>query len=315
MATDSPTTGTAQVNGTLWGSAARDWAGVQEGQFRAGYQAVLAHCGVGDQTDYLDAGCGAGMAAQLAAALGARVSGFDAAAALLDIARERVPAGDFRTADLESVPFADASFDVVTGFNSFQFAGDPLRALTEARQVARPGGKVVVMTWGQPEGMEAAAIVSSLRPLLPAPPPGAPGPFALSDEAKLRAFAEAAGLTPQAVVDVDSPWFYPDEATALRGLGSSGVAARPTARLWHRSGKPTGRSGSGPPAGFWSRGPDRAPLAHLPIAAARACNAAASAASAAPLTSLMDASGPRTSSIGKSAGAIPPAPAGQLTDG
>lgn len=137
-----------------------------------------------------------------------------------------MPAGDFRTADLESVPFADAAFDVVTGFNSFQFAGDLLRALTEARRVTRPGGKVVVMTWGQPEGMEAAAIVSSLRPLLPAPPPGAPGPFALSDEAKLRAFAEAAGLTPQAVVDVDSPWFYPDEATALRGLGSSGVAAR-----------------------------------------------------------------------------------------
>ncbi len=140
--------------------------------------------------------------------------------------RERVPAGDFRTADLESVPFADAAFDVVTGFNSFQFAGDLLRALTEARRVTRPGSKVVVMTWGQPEGMEAAAIVSSLRPLLPAPPPGAPGPFALSDEAKLRALAEAAGLTPQAVVDVDSPWFYPDEATALRGLGSSGVAAR-----------------------------------------------------------------------------------------
>jgi hypothetical protein len=51
MAAGNPTTGTAQVNGTLWGSAARDWAGVQEGQFKAGYQAVLAHCGVGDQTD------------------------------------------------------------------------------------------------------------------------------------------------------------------------------------------------------------------------------------------------------------------------
>jgi hypothetical protein len=28
------------------------------------------------------------------------------------------------------------------------------------------------------------------------------------------------------VVDVDCPWSYPDEATALRGFGSSGVAAR-----------------------------------------------------------------------------------------
>ena len=129
-------------------------------------------------------------------------------------------------ADLEAVPFDAGSFDVVTGFNSFQFAADPVRALAEARRVAVPGGRVVVMTWGRPEGMAAAAIVGALRPLLPPPPPGAPGPFALSDEVKLRDFALAAGPSPEAVVDVDSPWYYPDAATALRGLGSSGVAAR-----------------------------------------------------------------------------------------
>ena len=229
MTTDNPATGTARVNGALWGSSARDWASIQEGQFRAGYEAVLAHCGIGPETAYLDAGCGAGMAAGIAASRGAKVSGFDAADALLAIARERVPEGDFRVADLESVPFDDASFDVVTGFNSFQFAADPVRALAEARRVTRPGGMVVVMTWGRPEGMEAAAIVASLRPLLPPPPPGAPGPFALSEESKLRAFAEAAGLTAEAVIDVDSPWSYPDETTALRGLASSGVAARAAA--------------------------------------------------------------------------------------
>lgn len=226
MATGNPTTGTAATNGPLWGASARDWASIQEGQFRAGFEAVMEHCGVGAGTDYLDAGCGAGMAAGIAATRGARVRGFDAAEALLEIARERVPEGDFRVADLEEVPFEDASFDVVTGFNSFQFAANPVRALEQARRVAKPGGKVVVLTWGQPEGMEAAAIVASLRPLLPAPPPGAPGPFALSDEERLRAFAESAGLKAERVVDVESPWRYPDEATALRGLASSGVAAR-----------------------------------------------------------------------------------------
>jgi SAM-dependent methyltransferase len=226
MTTATPATGTAGVNGQLWGASARDWADIQEGQVRAAYEAVLAHCGVGSGHDYLDAGCGAGMAAHLAAARGARVAGFDAAGALLAIARERVPDADFRVADLEDMPFADDSFDLVTGFNAFQFAGNPARALAEARRVARPGGRVVVLTWGNPEGMEAASILAALRPFLPAPPSGAPGPFALSDEDRLRAFVADAGLKPEDVVDVDCPWSYPDEATALRGFASSGVAAR-----------------------------------------------------------------------------------------
>ena len=55
---------------------------------------------------------------------------------------------------------------------------------------------------------------------MPPPPPGAPGPFALSDEQALRKFAADAGLTPGELFDVDSPFVYPDEATAIRGLNS-----------------------------------------------------------------------------------------------
>lgn len=224
--TDDRKPRTADTNGALWGQCARDWADIQEGQFAAGYHAALDAAGVGQGTRMMDAGCGAGSAAALAAARGARVAGVDAAAPLLDIARQRVPGGDFRIGDLEDLPFPGAAFDVVTGFNAFQFAGNPAVALAEARRVTRPGGRVVVMTWSTPEGMEAAAIVGALRGLLPPPPPGAPGPFALSEESRLRAFAAEAGLAALGVQDVDSPWFYPDLATALRGLGSSGVAAR-----------------------------------------------------------------------------------------
>jgi hypothetical protein len=94
---------------------------------------------------------------------------------------------------------------------------------------------IVIMTWGEPGGMEAASLVAALKPLLPAPPPGAPGPFALSDEAALRRFAAAGGLTPGAVFDVDTHWAYPDEATALRGLGSAGVAVRAVEHAGHEA--------------------------------------------------------------------------------
>ena len=54
---------TGAVNGGLWGARARDWAELQEGQCRPVYEAVLDRLKVGPAMAYLDAGCGAGMAA------------------------------------------------------------------------------------------------------------------------------------------------------------------------------------------------------------------------------------------------------------
>jgi SAM-dependent methyltransferase len=217
---------TADVNGRLWGARASDWANIQEGTVRPVYEAVLERTRVKSGTRYLDVGCGAGMAAQIAESRGAQVTCIDASEALLEIARRRTPGGDFRRGDLEELPFDDESFDLVTGFNSFQYAGNPAVALGAARRVTKPHGAVVIMTWGTPDRMEAASLVAALRPLMPPPPPGAPGPFALSDEPALRKFAADAGLQPVDVFDVDCPFIYGDEATAVRGLNSAGVAVR-----------------------------------------------------------------------------------------
>ena len=225
MATDQKPR-TAEINSGLWGAQARDWADIQEGTCRPVYLAAFDRAGLKPDTTYLDVGCGAGMALQIAAEQGAKVTGIDAADNLLAIARTRVPNGDFQVGELENLPLPDNTFDLVTGFNSFQYAGNPIVALAEAKRVAKPSASVVVVTWGMPEGMEAASLLAALRPLLPPPPTGAPGPFALSDEAALRAFAIAAGLDPVEVFDIDSPWRYPDLPTALRGLKSSGVSAR-----------------------------------------------------------------------------------------
>ncbi len=209
----------------LWGQRARDWAEVQEAMVRPVYLAVLGALDPAPGQRLLDMGCGSGMFASLASAAGLEVAGIDAAPPLLAIAAERVLGGDFCKGDLETLPHADASFDLVTGFNAFQFAASPARALVEAARVVRPGGAVVVVTWGEPQDMPAARVITALRPLLPPPPPNAPGPFTLSDKAALTGFAEAAGLQPQSVFDVESPFTYPNLPTALRGLNSSGVAA------------------------------------------------------------------------------------------
>ena len=220
------TDSTALANGRLWGATALDWAEIQEPTCRPVYLAALDRLSLAPGTRLLDVGCGSGLAAQMAAHRGAKVSGIDAAEALLAIARRRVPSGHFRAGALEHLPYPDGAFDVVTGFNAFQYAADPANALREARRVTGPAGQVLLMTWGEPEGMPAASLVAALRPLLPRPPAGAPGPFALSSEPALRSLCFDAALTPIDVFDVQSPWIYPNRDTALRGLRSSGVAAK-----------------------------------------------------------------------------------------
>jgi SAM-dependent methyltransferase len=218
--------GTANLQSQLWGARAREWAELQEGTVAPLYKAVLHKTTIGVGTTLLDIGCGAGMFCQMATQRGAQVTGLDATPELLAIARERVPQGAFRIGELEALPYADNTFDVVTGFNAFQFAADPANALGEAKRVARSGVPVVIAIWGKEEDCEAAGYFVALGALLPPAPLSTAGPWALSQPGALEALVSQAGLTPTAAEEVDCPWVYPDEATALRALLSAGPAVR-----------------------------------------------------------------------------------------
>jgi 2-polyprenyl-3-methyl-5-hydroxy-6-metoxy-1,4-benzoquinol methylase len=117
--------GSATRQSDLWTERARDWAEVIEGWSGWGipvYRHVLERIVMDRDTRVLDVGCGAGRFSRIAADRGAMISGLDATASFVEIARERVPEGDFRVGEMEDLPWADNSFDVVTGFNSFFIA-------------------------------------------------------------------------------------------------------------------------------------------------------------------------------------------------
>ncbi len=218
--------GTSAVQGELWGRRATDWADIQESTARPVYEAVMKALQVGKGVRVLDVGCGAGMFCQMAAMRGAEVHGFDAAASLLAIAKARVPSAQFQAGEMEELPFAAESFDVVTGFNSFQYAASPLAALREAKRVLKKSGTLVVMVWGRQEDCQAAAYLKAVGSMLPPPPPGAPGPFALSQDGALEKLLGEAGFTSRSIEDVDTPWHYADLRSALRGMLSAGPAIR-----------------------------------------------------------------------------------------
>jgi SAM-dependent methyltransferase len=96
---------------------------------------------------FLDAGCGDGRyLAALEADLPERVAGADIAERILETARARVPRAELRQANLESLPFGDAAFDLVLSSQVIEHVLDAPAAAAELARVLCPGGRLVIST-------------------------------------------------------------------------------------------------------------------------------------------------------------------------
>jgi SAM-dependent methyltransferase len=209
------------VQGELWGRAANDWASLQEVQHGPFFEAMLDAAGVEDVVRFFDAGCGGGGASVLAAGRGAVVTGLDAAAPLIEIASERVPGGDFRVGDLESLPFEDNAFDAVVASNSIQYAENRLAALQELARVATSDARIAVGLFGAPEKVDFRVILAAIREAMPEPPSG-DGPFGLSGPGVLQGLVEDAGLNVTDSSEVNVPFVYPSTEVFWQAMMSGG---------------------------------------------------------------------------------------------
>lgn len=212
---------TASTQGELWSAAAQDWADLQEPMHNPLFEAMIEAAQVGQDTHVLDVGCGAGSASRIALQRGARVKGLDAASALIEIARNRMPEGDFRVGDLEALPYEADTFDVVLAANCIQYAADPVKALRKQKQVCRDGGTIVIGLLGQPDDVDYRAVFQSVASALPIPPPG-DGPFGLSKDGKVADLCQAAGLHVVGHDKVNCPMQFADLEMFWRAARSGG---------------------------------------------------------------------------------------------
>jgi SAM-dependent methyltransferase len=215
----------ADIQGALWGAKAEDWAELQEPAWTPIFDHALSLAGVAAGSSLLDIGCGAGGALARAQIRGADIAGIDASANLVALARRRLPAARIEIGDMEALPFATASFDTVTGFNSFQFAADPIRALSAARRVCRPGGTIFLLAWGKPEDCELVTMVMRhVMALLPQERSATCLPVA--ERASIEAALCAAQIEPVEGGEFAGELVYLDADTALRALLSAGITVR-----------------------------------------------------------------------------------------
>lgn len=216
---------TKAIQGKLWSIQPQYWSRNFEPYFLPLYRTALQDLQLNDDDDVLDAGCGAGMFSALSIKTGARVIGVDAAQALLEVARKRNPNNTFLEEDLESLPFADESFDVVAGFNSFQYAGSFENAVEEAKRTLRPGGQLVIAIWDKPEMSDATNVLKAIGALVPPPPPGKPGPFALSEDGKVESILNNLRLKLERKKTVACPFIYSNLSDGIKSFMGTGPAA------------------------------------------------------------------------------------------
>jgi SAM-dependent methyltransferase len=136
----------------------------------------------------LDVACGTGVVSVTAARRGAHVTGLDLTPELLERARENARiAGvdvDWHEGDVEDLPFADASFDVVLSEFGHIFAPRPEVAVGEMLRVLKPGGKIAFSTW--PPELFVGRMFALTASYLPPPPPGVAPPPQWGDPNTVR---------------------------------------------------------------------------------------------------------------------------------
>lgn len=149
---------------------------------------LAAACEIAPGDQVLDVGAGSGNAAIPAAEAGATVTASDLTPELLDIGRvhaeHRGLSVAWETGDAESLPYADAAFDVVMSCVGVMFAPHHEVAADELVRVLRPGGRLGLLSW-TPGGF-IGEMFATMKPYAPPPPAGAQPPPRWGDEGHVR---------------------------------------------------------------------------------------------------------------------------------
>lgn len=108
---------------------------------------------------WLDVATGAGAVAIRAAQAGAQVSASDLSPAMIEKARKAAASADvvldLDVADARSLPYEDASFDVVSSAFGVIFAPEPEQVVAELARVCRSGARLGLTTWVTNEELDA----------------------------------------------------------------------------------------------------------------------------------------------------------------
>jgi len=190
--------------------------------------ALLAAADIRPGEQVLEIGCGAGSLALDLAGRGAKVVAVDVSQGLLDLARTRAPAVDFRLGDASHMAFGP-DFDLLISHLGVMFFDDPAAAFANLRMALNSKGRLAMLTWRSAAENEVVTVCeAALAPNLVAPvrPPDAPGPFSFGDRDRVHGILAKAGFTDIAIVPFDSAMLFGEGETGDLALDDALVMAQ-----------------------------------------------------------------------------------------
>jgi SAM-dependent methyltransferase len=133
----------------------------------------------------VDVGCGTGNAALVAARRGARVTGVDPAARLLELAEAAARAegldAEFLQGEAASLPIRDGAADAVLSVFGVIFAPDAERSAAELARVTALDGRIGLSAWLPDEGIGKVARLRRAEVARATGTKGGPPPFPWED--------------------------------------------------------------------------------------------------------------------------------------
>ncbi|MBI1764475.1 MAG: 3-demethylubiquinone-9 3-O-methyltransferase [Acidobacteria bacterium] len=140
--------------GERWYSAQDDPVALLRAESRMRNPWIAAELGRAfpmDRVKVLDVGCGAGFLANYLAQRGVAVTGLDASAESLMVARAHDVTGrvHYETGDAYALPYAAASFQAVCAMDFLEHVDDPRRVIAECARVLQPGGLFFFATFNR----------------------------------------------------------------------------------------------------------------------------------------------------------------------
>jgi len=92
-----------------------------------------------------------------------RVVGTDFVPEMIELARKKSPRIEFEVADVTQLPYANDTFDVASISFGIRNVGDPRKGISELARVVKPGGRVIILEFGQPRGRAFGAFYDFYR--------------------------------------------------------------------------------------------------------------------------------------------------------